>query len=580
MALGKYYVDVIDVSQMDYASRLTAASLQGLANRNGPCVFLDYGIYDDISVRKTNETFLSDELWFSKYRSAIGNIDQNNLEYYRTVYDIEPNHLNNLLTALRKHADFFEGTVVWDPDLQDTVNIALMLGGLENLLVIHPDMIEPVESELGLKIVQDLRGRWHNRISLYSWAFKHLFKRCVEGRVACVEPGWGRTEFADYIVQNRLFVYSLTAFEKGRLFSMGQKLLYLLIGGPKTLLDLMFGLRLDGLVRRAGLALMGLGSAEVRLATRIQRAVKGTPYPTLFGWHTCRDDEISFMVHLSANGMRLIPSHLSGNFSFHGRLPGSVEFVQDHIQYESVQLEQDKVYLTFVLSDGDQMMMMNSNELGNWRLKERGKVPFNWETQPLLIQIAPALLGKYYATLTDADYLIAGPSGAGYVIPPLVPRLKDYLKETSDICRSADIRVITSYIANPPRRVIKQHGTVPGNILGYLAGYAHFGGTPEYVTGSQAFIANKVPHVEHLHDDCRQTLEAVRKLVDEPGPTPKFISVHLFAYRTMISDVYDFVQTLDQDRVKVVRADEFLTAALKYKYSLQGRSKNEYGTRS
>ena len=65
------FISVLDVSAMDYPTRLCAAVLQGLLNRRGTCVFLDYGIYDDPAARRTNEVFLDDALWFSKYRDEL-----------------------------------------------------------------------------------------------------------------------------------------------------------------------------------------------------------------------------------------------------------------------------------------------------------------------------------------------------------------------------------------------------------------------------------------------------------------------------------------------------------------------------
>ena len=102
---------------------------------------------------------------------------------------------------------------------------------------------------------------------------------------------------------------------------------------------------------------------------------------------------------------------------------------------------ENKVYLTFTLSDGDQFTLMNTGELGNWRRPERGKVPFNWEMQPLLAEIAPALLGYYYSSLSDTDLLVAGPSGAGYIIPPLSSNLPAYMAESARYCAQADVRI-------------------------------------------------------------------------------------------------------------------------------------------
>lgn len=562
-AQEQYLVDVLDVSPMDYAARLAAASLQGLVNRAGAHLFLDYGIYDDISARTTNEVFLPEEIWREKFRPHLGNQDRENLEVYRRLYPMKVRKSTSLAEMLHRYRHGLTGAVVWDPSLPDTVNAALMLAGLENLIVLHPGLLE-LARENGLEVRHDLRGRWGDRLSLYRWALRELEPRCKAGFIACVEPGWERPEFADYLVQNQIFTFSLASSHPGRIFSAGQKLLLLLVAGPWGLRNLVFNLHLDGLLRRIGLAVMGMGSAEVRLNNRIQRRVKAHPFPTIFGWHTRRDDEFAFMLLLSANGLRLVPSHLAGNFSFHSRLPARVELRQAHATPQDVSLETGKVYLTFTLSDGDQLVLMDTAELGGWRRPERGRVPFNWEIQPLLAEMAPALLGQYYQSLTPNDYLIAGPSGAGYVIPPLEPRLEDYLEQTARICALADVRVLTSYIADPPARVVRQHGRMAGNILGFLAGYVHFGRTPQTVANGRAFVAYAWPHLDQIWHSSDECLEEVRKLAQAPGPTPRFIAVHLSAYKTTVSDVCQFVQTLNPARVKVVKADEFCIAAARH----------------
>lgn len=553
-------VHVLDVSRLSYALRLAAASLQGLANRAGPRLYLDWGVYDDVRARTTNEVFLPEDIWQAKFRAYVGDSDALNLDYYREALGVQAEPVADLDAALRAHGGCLRGLVVWDPALPDTANAALMLSGLEELLVVHPALLPWAQEATGLPLRHDLRGRWTDRVRLYEWALAELLPRCTPGQMACVEPGWERPEFADYVVQQRLFVYSLASREPGRACAVGQKLLLLLVAGPWPLRSALFALRLDGGLRRLGVALMGWRSPEVRLATRLQRSVAARPIPTLFGWHTQRDDELSFMVLLSANGLRLVPSHLATDLSFHSRLPLAGAFEQDHAAPGDVRLESDKVYLTFTLSDGDQLVLMDTAELGNWRREARGSVPFNWEVQPLLVDLAPALLSRYYATRTPNDYLIAGPSGAGYVIPPLLPNLKAYLEHTEAVCRRAGIRVLTSYIADPPRRVVREHGRLAG-MIGYLAGYVHFGRTPLSFAGDRPFIANAWPHAEHIWDDSDTCLAAVRALVDAPGGTPRFVAVHLSAYKTTIGDVADFVSRLDPRRVKVVRADEFLLAA-------------------
>ncbi len=556
-------VAALNVSKFPYADRLTAACLQGLANREAPRLFLDFGIYDDPSARRTNEDFLPDAIWHSKFRAAVGDQDAHNLAYYRKRFGLRVSRLRDLRAAVRTHRDLLQGLVVWDPQLPDTANVAIMLAALEDLLVVAPDRIASAEREFGLAVRHDLRGRWRDRLELYTWALENLQSRCEKGTLASIEPAWQRPEFADYLVAHRIFTYSLSSAAKTPLFRAGQTLLLLLIGGPFALRNLLFDMHLEDALKRIGLWLMGLGSPETRLALRIQRALPAVPYPTLYGWHTRRDDELAFMLLLSASNLRLVPAHLAGNFSFHSRLPGPERFEQAHVDPASVKLEH-KTYLTFTLSDGDQLVLMGTGELGNWRRSERGRVPFNWEVQPLLVDLAPALLAQYYESRSPADYLIGGPSGAGYIIPPLNTRRESYLAETARACRTAGLRVFTPYIGDPPRRLVREYGTMPGDFIGFIGGYAHFGRTPVYSDRSRAFVCYAWPYFQNVWDSSEQVLAAVRQQVEAPGPRPRFVAVHLFAYRTTLQDVHAFVQTLDPQAVKVVRADEFLIAAQKY----------------
>lgn len=555
-----YEVDLLDITELGYEDRLTASVLQGLANREAPSLYLVNKNYDDPGTRKTNVIHMTDDNWYKKYRQFIKDNDSANLDYYKSVYALKTHSLAGLDKAVQKYSHLLHGLVVWDPDLIDSVNLALMLAAKDNLLVIAPCQIEWAKSMGFEDIRHDLRGRFQDRVELYAWAFMEIFPQCKAGQIACMEPQWKRSEFTDYIVQNRLFVYCLSSYEKGGLRNLGQTLLMLLIGGPFGLRNFLFNTRLDGLVKGVARLLLSIGAPETRLGHKIQRAVKALPFPTIFGWHSDRDDEMAFMLQISMNGMRLAPTFMAGNYSFHSKLPAAGAFKQKYIDPAQVKLE-DKVYLTFTLSDGDQFTLMNTGELGNWRRPERGKVPFNWEMQPLLAEIAPALLGYYYSNLKDTDLLVAGPSGAGYIIPPLASNLPVYMAESAHYCDLADVRVTTSYIADPPQRVVRDHGKAPGKFLGYLSGYFHLGRTPMYMAEKRPFVAYVWPRPEQIPWESDQVLEGIRALVDQPGDKPRFIACHLFAYFTTIQDVYNFVQTLDKNKVKVVRADEFLYAA-------------------
>ncbi|HOC27947.1 MAG TPA: GxGYxYP family putative glycoside hydrolase [Rectinema sp.] len=575
-------VFVLDVSKLSFSERVCAAALQGLANRKGAALYLDYGFYDDPSARRTNEEFIDDENWFGKYRAFLGNQDEHNIEFYQKEHGFDIEELSSLSEALRKFKDDYGGLVIWDESLLDTVNAAVMLAGLENLIPVTMNLIEELALQ-DLPIRHDLRNKWTDRLQIYTWAMDNLFEQCKPGVVACIEPEWQRPEFLDYLVEERIFVYSLSSRHEG----LGNKLLMLLTFGPPALREPIFALRLDAPIRKFALHWMGKRSQEVKISNRIQRKVRSETYPTIFGWHTKRDDELSFMSQLSANGLRLVPAHLAGNFSFHSKVeplkekpfkvpsfkeepskaesPGAESFRADSLRASKTttrprpSLDKKAIYLTFTLSDGDQLMMMHTGELGNWYSSARGKIAFNWEVQPLLSEIAPALLERYLWQASEKDCIMAGPSGAGYVIPPLVPDLPAYIKETVRICDDIGIRVVTSYIADPCRRVLRQLQRHSGDLLGYLAGYAVVTRTLRVCRRDFIFFSNQIPKVDEIALPAEQLLEKVSTMIAATSERPAFIAIHLFAYRTTIADVAEFAEKIADPNVHIVRADDFLT---------------------
>ncbi len=549
-----FSIIVIDVSRFSYAERVCIAAVQGLVNRTTARIYLDYGIYDDPTARRTNEIFMDDEIWYAKYRELLGNQDQRNLDYYQKKFDLTLTKSTSLIEIITQNQDLFSGMVIWDEEMPDTVNIALMLAAQKGLLPVTATLAESLNLT-GLAIIEDLRNRWRERVSLYQWAYKNLFQNSKPGYLACIEPGWQRTEFLDYIVQEDIFVYSLSATAGG----IGSKLLLLLSFGPPGLREFLYKFSLDKIIRKFALWWMGVKSAEVKLSNHIQSSVVSESYPTIFGWHTQRDDELALMFQLSSNGLRLVPSHLAGNFSFHSKLP-STGIKQKPVSTRKI-LDPKGVYLTFTLSDGDQLMMMHTGELGNWYSPKRGRIAFNWETQPLLAELAPALLEKYITTATDNDCLIAGPSGAGYIVPPLAPRLEKYISETARVCEKVGIDVVTTYVADPPSRISDTLASQRGGLKGYLAGYAVVTRAPMQLMGDTPIIANKFPAVDQIWMHAEELLTKVKEEIANLQSFPAFIGVHLFAYRNPYDEIVQFVEQIENEHVHVVRGDEFLDLA-------------------
>ena len=143
----------------------------------------------------------------------------------------------------------------------------------------------------------------------------------------------------------------------------------------------------------------------------------------------------------------------------------------------------------------------------------------------------------------------------------LLPDLPAYMRETARICQLASIHVVTSYVADPPWRVLRQLARYHGGLLGYLCGYAVISRSPQSLVEGIPIIANQSPLVSEISLHPEELLPTIHARLLERSNSPRFIGVHLFAYRTSIADIANFVSKLNIPHLHVVRGDEFLMLA-------------------
>ena len=135
----------------------------------------------------------------------------------------------------------------------------------------------------------------------------------------------------------------------------------------------------------------------------------GTPY---LGWFA--DDiagEFSGVELASSHGVYVLAADWFNNMTvFSGtRYKGAPDRPET-----TVRPLENKIYVTFIFGEGDNLQYNQHHMRVLWDDPNRGKVPINWTSSPLLIDAAPAILNYYHATATENDLLIAGPSGVGY----------------------------------------------------------------------------------------------------------------------------------------------------------------------
>ncbi|MCC6398113.1 MAG: hypothetical protein IT282_13955 [Bacteroidetes bacterium] len=133
----------------------TMISLQGLANKTGPVVYLLYPAD-----------------WPFTYVNSV-------YDFYRTKRHWTFTELKTPADAIKSLSRFAKGYVVWDTSVRTSLIVAFTVAGLEDAVVVSEAEI-PLVQQAGLKPVEDFRGKFTgmNDFQIYSWARDRYWSRC------------------------------------------------------------------------------------------------------------------------------------------------------------------------------------------------------------------------------------------------------------------------------------------------------------------------------------------------------------------------------------------------------------------
>jgi hypothetical protein len=351
-------------------------------------------------------------------------LDDTSATWLRLAVPLATEHVApyELLARLRSTV---RGLVVWDPNLPtDTQNVATTWAGLENLLPASPELAARLSKPpYTLPVLHDLRDEhFSSRAAAYDWALSHLGPPSRFGLLA-----W--------------------------------------IGGPSS--GPRHGIR-DLVVARRGFAFQANPESD---ASTVQKILGAFPALTAVYGYPCLDDQISGQSgvpacepagvgEISRAGKFLVPTDLAANLS----VDSWFRPLAEHPPWSSspAPLDPTKTYVTFVISDGDNV---GANE--EWLLEHqwadpaRGTIPMGISISPRLSLLAPRIYDYFVHTLTPNDVLVAGPSGAGYVYPGLDPDLSGYLDQTRRLMALSGLRAVwildNGYAYSPSPQTVQSY---------------------------------------------------------------------------------------------------------------------------
>jgi len=276
---------------------------------------------------------------------------------------------------LQRYRSRVKGIVVTDSALPATKNVATMLASTSGAVVASPRLAR----QLKLPVVADLRGRWKKNVDAYRWALETLWHKMNPHLVACSYPD--HLALRDYLVQNRVFIFWIS----------GQ------VDGARPYSD---------------------PDAEARLAEEV--LAKMPPNTCVLSYPWAGKDigigEGPGVTLFAEFGKYLVGTINCSNLSVHSGI--RVAQFRQKPAPPVPPLRDDKVYVAFIISDGDNLPVLTIHNFPQlWREEARGKLPIGWTISPAARWLIPAVVDYYYQTSSPQDYWLTAVSGLGYTYP-------------------------------------------------------------------------------------------------------------------------------------------------------------------
>jgi len=477
------HLEMYDIRNATQDAKLSITTMTGVINREQPKVYL----LSDVDAA----------FWLQEVFAQV-------------PHNVSPATGNAALDALlNSYGSSIRGMIIYDPNCIDSINIATMMAGQDDGIVVSPAQADALHRPPHqLPVIADLRiYHWKSRVQVYSWAEGNLLKNAAPNLIAGLDPKISGA-LRSFLVATRTFIYWLDARD--------------------FLPDIP-----NGFASERGL---------------MQRILSAFPAGTIhLGWFI---DEPHGVSLTSKAAMPVLASDYFENLE----VWTSLQNVQSGGQGQEVSRQGDleqagvnpaptvpKAYVSFTMSDGDNLQYDQHRMAGLWRDPVRGSIPIGWTISPSLIQTAPSMAAYYMSTASPNDELIAGPSGAGYMFPSDWPQehLPGFLRLTGELMQAMKLSVIEvldtgsgQAFTNPGLQAEYVNVLSPFGVKGILSGSGQKQSSWSIVSG--------VPVLQNLGlgDSVNKTVNLVK------SASARYLNVYIMAWSMTPSDLEQVIQQL------------------------------------
>ena len=409
-------------------------------------------------------------------------------------------------SAILKYQTNFTGLVVTDPSQPDTLNLATAMAGVNKELISDPSLLPTLtNAPYKLPIIDDLRGRFSNKYAVYGYLYTNYWPQCTHRILAGMETSVDGN-LRDYLVATKTATVWLD---------------------PGSVSE--------------DATLMALFTSQMAPANGFLNGV-------YIGWVPNEGADVPW---LSTYGIPVVAS----DFFVNGSLFSGVASPINVPPIPPPPPLQNKIYVSLLLSDGDNAQYMQHAMKINWENGSRGAVPIGWTVDALAANLDPVMLNYYWGTATTNDCLISGPSGAGYT------RVEDW----SSGNLAAFATVADGYLQRCGLRVITVwDGVNSGIAQAYAAncpsllGLTDQNGTYNAVDLGLRTIAETPTYASTL---AQMTNAIAGAAAGWNNTAPRFIVAQAVAWNLVPSDLLTIANMFDTNKFVFVRPDHLFMLA-------------------